>query len=119
MGKHAKENIFSQFEMPRAMISDQGSYFCNKPFEALMGKYGVTHRVSTAYHLQTNGQAELANREIKSNLEKMVNPNHKDLSLRLTDVLWAYRTAYKILLGMSPYRLVYGKACHLPIAIKS
>ena len=56
-------------------------FFCNRPFENLLKKYGVTHKVSTAYHPQTNGQAELANREIKHILEKTVTPNRKDWSL--------------------------------------
>ncbi|XP_052172242.1 uncharacterized protein LOC127788168 [Diospyros lotus] len=67
---------------------------------------------------ETSGQAELANREIKHILEKTVATNRKDWSLRLVDALWAYRTAYKTILGMSPYRLVYGKPCHLPVEIE-
>ena len=74
--------------------------------------------MSTPYHPQTNGQAELANREIKRILTKVVNTMRKDWSTKLSDALWAYRIAYKNVLGMSPYRTVYGKACHLPVEFK-
>ena len=56
-----KSNIFSRFGIPRALISDQGTHFCNRTVETLLRKYNVTHKGSTAYHLQTNGQVEVSN----------------------------------------------------------
>ena len=60
-----RSNIFCRFGVPRVIISDQGSHFCNRSLSSLLQKYGVVHRVGTTYHPQTNRQAEVFNREIK------------------------------------------------------
>nr|GEW25648.1 reverse transcriptase domain-containing protein [Tanacetum cinerariifolium] len=84
----------------------------------VMLKYGVTHRLSTAYHPQTSGQVEVSNRGLKRILERTIGENRASWSNKLDDALWAFRTAYKTPIGCTPYKLVYGKACHLPIKLE-
>ena len=111
--KFLRSHIFTRFGTPRALITDGGTHFCNMLVDKVFQKYGVRHRTSLAYHPQANGQAEVSNQEIKSILEKTINSSRKDWSKKIDHALWAYRTTYKTPLGMSPFRLVYGKACHL------
>ncbi|GJR56959.1 reverse transcriptase domain-containing protein [Tanacetum coccineum] len=112
------KSLFARFGAPRAIISDRGTHFCNDQFTKVMLKYGVTHRLSTAYHPQTSGQVEVSNRGLKRILERTVGENRASWSDKLDDALWAFRTAYKTPIRCTPYKLVYGKACHLPIELE-
>ncbi|GJW87890.1 reverse transcriptase domain-containing protein [Tanacetum coccineum] len=93
-GNKFLKSLFTRFGTPRSIISDRGTHFCNDQFAKVMLKYGVTHRLSTAYHPQTSGKVEVSNRSLKRILERTT-------PIRCT-----------------PYKLVYGKACHLPIELE-
>ncbi|GJS99647.1 reverse transcriptase domain-containing protein [Tanacetum coccineum] len=112
------KSLFSRFGAPRAIISDRGTHFYNDKFDKVMSKYGVTHHLSTAYHPQTSGQVEVKNRGLKRILERTVGENRASWSNKLDDALWAFRTAYKTLIGCTPYKLVYGKSFHLPVELE-
>nr|GEX35761.1 reverse transcriptase domain-containing protein [Tanacetum cinerariifolium] len=81
------KSLFARFRTPRAIISDRGTYFCNDRFAKVMSKYGVTHRLSTAYHPQTSGQVEVSNRGLKRILEWTVGENRALWSEKLDDAL--------------------------------
>ncbi|GKC48965.1 reverse transcriptase domain-containing protein [Tanacetum coccineum] len=83
-----------------------------------MSKYGVTHHLATAYHPQMSGQVEVSNRGLKRILERTVRENRASWFNKLDDALWAFHTAYKTPIGCTPYKLVYGKPCQLPIELE-
>ncbi|GJR97517.1 reverse transcriptase domain-containing protein [Tanacetum coccineum] len=86
--------------------------------ERSLQKYGVTHKLSTSYHPQSNGQTEVTNNAIKRILKRSVGCNPKDWLEKLNDALWAIRTAYKTPTRCTPFRLVYRKVCHLLVEIE-
>nr|GEU51203.1 reverse transcriptase domain-containing protein [Tanacetum cinerariifolium] len=112
------KSLFARFGSPQAIISDHRTHFCNDQFAKVMLKYEVTHRLSTVYHPQTSGKVEESNRGLKRILERTIGKNRASWSDKLDDALWAFHTAYKTPIGCTPYKLVYGKACHLLIELE-
>ncbi|GJX62250.1 reverse transcriptase domain-containing protein [Tanacetum coccineum] len=112
------KKLFSRFGILKALISNRGTHFCNRQMEKILKKYGVHHRITTAYHPQTSGQVENTNRTLKRILKKTIKDNPSIWLRKLDDALWEFYTAYKTLTGTTPYQLLYGKMCRLPFEIK-
>nr|GEZ68098.1 reverse transcriptase domain-containing protein [Tanacetum cinerariifolium] len=112
------KSLFARFGTLRAIVSDRGTHFCNAQFAKVMLKYGVAHHLSTVYHSQTSRQVEVSNRGLKYILERTIGENRASWSDKLDDALWAFYNAFKTPIGCTPYKLVYVKACHLPIELE-
>ncbi|GJT19641.1 reverse transcriptase domain-containing protein [Tanacetum coccineum] len=115
-------NISKRDEMPLNNIQSLLITYLNEPklklYQPMMPEYGVNHCFSTSYHPQTTSQVENTNRALKRILEKTIKDNPAIWSRKLDDALWAFRTAYKTPTGTTPYKLIYGKNCHLPFEIE-
>jgi hypothetical protein len=112
------EVIFPRYKVPRIVISDGGSHFIDQTFRKALSEVGVDHRIATPYHRQMSGQAEKLNKQIKNILQKIVNQMGRSWRSKLSEALWAYQTAYKMPISMTPYQLVYRKTCYLPVELE-
>ena len=107
-------NIFSRYGCPRAIISDGGSHLKNTHFYAFLKKILST----SSRHHTVPPPSKVSNIEVKNILKKMIRPNEKDWVHTLPIALWVYWTIYKTPIMMSPFKLIFGKACHLPIKLE-
>jgi transposase InsO family protein len=112
------EDIFPRYRVPRIVINDGGSHFIDQIFRKALTELGVDHRTTTPYHPQTSDQAETLNKQIKNILQKLANQIGRSWKSKLSEALWAYRTAIKMTIGTTPYQLVYRRICHLPVELE-
>jgi hypothetical protein len=110
--------IFPRYGVARIVINDGGSHFIDQTLWKALTEAGVDNRIATPYHPHTSGQAETSNKQINNILQRTVNQMIRSWMSKLSEALWAYRMAYKMPIGMTPYQLVYGKTCHLRVELE-
>ncbi|GES74949.1 DDE-type integrase/transposase/recombinase [Rhizophagus clarus] len=109
------EDIICRHGCPKEIITDRGTHFVNEMLVSLCDNLGVKHRLSTAYHSQTNGLVEHFNRTLCEAIAKYANANKDDWDLYLSSVLFAYRTKCHSITRHEPFYLMYGHDAVLPI----
>ena len=116
VAKFIISHIICRYEVPHELISNRGVDFRGE-VDTLVQEYGIQHHRSFAYRPQINGVVEVANKNIKRILRKMVETS-RDWSEKLPFALWAYHTSFRTSTGATPYSLVYGMEAVLPVEIE-
>ncbi|XP_076905688.1 uncharacterized protein LOC143561503 [Bidens hawaiensis] len=111
------KKVFTHFGIPKALISERGTQFCNDQMEKVLARYEVHRRLSKPYHPQTSGHVEVTNWGIKRIREKNVSHNRRDWSEKLVDAMWNFCTAFKTPIGTTPFKLVYENSYHLLVKL--
>jgi transposase InsO family protein len=109
------DDIITRFGCPKVFMSDQGTHFINKTVASMTEEFAVHHQKSTPYHPQENGTVEAFNKILETTLTKICSVNRDDWDLRVSAVLWAYRTTCKKLTTQTPFKLVYGMEVVVPM----
>ena len=111
-----RSHIICHYGVPHELISDRGVHF-RAEVDTLVQRYSIRHHRSSAYRSQINGTVEVANKNIKKILRRMVK-TFQDCSEKLPFALWVYRTSFCTSIGVIPYSLVYGMEVVLPVEIE-
>ena len=98
--------------------TDQGREFVNELNAKLFELAGVSQRISSAYHPQSNGLDERINQTISRTLRKYINDEQDDWDQYLDSILFSYRTSKHASTHYSPFFLMYGRDPILPVELK-
>ena len=101
-------HVVSRFGVPKAIVTDHGSYFRNHMMVELATKLGLSHDSSTPYYLQANEQIEAIKKVLKRMLQMMIGVHKRSWHLILYSAFWAYQTSVRNEIGFTPLQLVYG-----------
>ena len=109
------EDIICRHGCPKEILTDRGTHFVNEMLDSLCENLGVKHKLSTAYHPQTNGLVERFNRTLCEALAKYINEHKDDWDLYISSVLFAYRTKRHSTTRHELFYLMYGRDAVLPV----
>ena len=111
-----RNNFVCRFGVPKSIITDNGANLNSHLLRDICEQLNITHRKSTAYRAQMNGDVEDANKNIKKILRKM-NDNYRGLHHIFPYVLLVYQIAFITSIGSTPYLLVYGIEAVIPVEV--
>ncbi|MCO5602755.1 hypothetical protein L7F22_056893 [Adiantum nelumboides] len=94
---------------------DQGTHFINETIEILTKLFSIKHKNSRPYYSRCNDQAESSNKTIKAIPTNIVQKEPHNWDEQLQTTLWAYRIAYKVTTGITPFGMVYGTDTVVPL----
>ena len=109
--------MFLQYGCPQEIVTDQGREFCNRLVDLLKEKTGFVHKITSAYHPQSNGLDERSNQTLKAQLQKLVNDQQDNWDELLPSILFSYRTSKHDSTRCTPFLLMYGREARLPIDV--
>ncbi|MCO5585566.1 hypothetical protein L7F22_039501 [Adiantum nelumboides] len=109
------DHVICHFGAPAELVYDRGTHFLNDVLEDLTSYFNIRHDKTTPYKPSTNGQVESTNKTLVTILRKTVDVNKRDWDEKLSAAIWAYNTTFKEAMGFTPFSLVYGQECVLPI----
>jgi transposase InsO family protein len=107
-------NIFSIFDLPLEIFTDNGPALISAKLNKFLAKLGVTHFTSSTYYPQGNGQAKSTNKNLVRIIKRLIEDKPRQWNNLLTYALWEDRTTTKVRTGCTPFQLVYGQESILP-----